>query len=413
MNKLRIGLKAMVALAIFASIFLVAPTIGRFTPTHLIIQEVYCGSCHPEQVSELGSSGAHLAHFASQVNSTYTTLTNGTTLPQALAISDGCTMCHNYWDNMEWFGVNNFSVVQTETTFPTAVTDIYGNKVSPYGLSSTVAFNFSIGGKKGTPSSGLANTGVEPWAAGLGVYQYTNDTGVVKSRLDYVWSNLSSISPGPAFFSSSGGTQSGSCGTAEKGLCHIAASSVAESEFGARPEYPNQADNGTNVNGGTGTITGQGATHGSGVFFRHEMAFTTAQYAAKPVKLCGACHVFKLPPMSWGGEPWSAAVITAASNDPTFIVNSQNGTLPILDATTLQNARSGASNDYGQWVSLSGDPFGFTPLYPTVGGVFLTGGTAAKNFTVLYKTPDWAHANVPCIRCHAHAGVNGVSVTNN
>ena len=387
MNKLRIGLKAMVAVAIISAVFLVAPTIGRFTPTHFIIQDVYCGSCHPEQVSELGSSGAHLAHFASQVNSTYTTLTNGTSsLSAAMAITDGCTMCHNYWDNMEWFGVNNFNLSPVMFTNPAPITDIYGNAISPYGLSSTTGFVFSIGGPKNSANAGLANTGVEPWDAGLGVYQYTNATGVTKTRVDYIWSALSAISPGPAFFNSTGGNASaqGGCGTAEKGLCHIAQNSVAIAEFGARPEFPNNGSN------GTAPIK----TSGSGVFFRHEMAFTTAQYAAKPVKLCGACHVFKLPPMVWGGEPWSAKVVQLASlNNGTIL---DNGRLP----QTMPNGDPG-------------DPFGFTPLYPVAGSINISYTGHNQTFNIAYKAPDWAHANVPCIRCHTHAGVNGVGVSDN
>lgn len=381
MSNVKLGVKALVAIGIIGAILFVAPTVGRFSPSHLIIQEVYCGSCHPEQVSELGSSGAHLAHFASGINGSYNKLTGGN-LEAAMAITDGCTMCHNYWDNMKWFGVNNLAVTTYSVDNPTPITDIYGNQISPYGLSSTQAFLFRIGDKKGGPAAGLGGSGVEPWDAGLDVYQYTNGSGIVKTRVDYVWSKLSSLSPGPANFNSTGGGLPNSCGTAEKGLCHIAQNSIAQSEAGLRPEFPNNGSNGTNP----------GASRGSGVFFRHEMAYTTAQYAAKPVKLCGACHVFKLPPMTWGGEPWSQQVIEQAATTGILPVG---GTIP-----TVINGHTG-------------DPFGFTPLYPQSGTMSLDYTGHNQTFNVAFKTPDWAHQNVPCIRCHVHAGVNGETVSNN
>ena len=357
MNRLRFGLKAMVAIAVIASILFIAPAIGRFVPTHRIVEPVFCGSCHPEQVVELNAT-THLPHFSGAVADV--AIANGYKIPAAEAISGGCMMCHNYWENMKWFGITNAAISLLETDNPAPIKDIYGNVVSPYGLASTQDWMFNM------------SETIEPWQPGLDVYAYTDAGGVNHSRIDYVWSALSALSPGPvAVTRINVSTQAiTSCGTAEKGLCHIAEAAVGLSAAGKKQEFPdiNQT------------------AHGAGVFFTHEMAYTTAQYAAKPVKLCGACHVFKLPPMKWGGEPWYGDDVKALSNtNPSGAVPNQ---LPFV-----------------------GDPFGFTPNYKMTGELKFV--RSSETYDVLYRTPDWAHANVPCLRCHAHAGINGESVSSN
>lgn len=385
MNKIRFGLKALVAIAVIAAILLVAPSIGRFVPTHKIEQPVYCGSCHPEQVAELAET-THLGDFARDVSDA----ARPTQLTAADAISKGCQMCHNYWENFKWFGVRNFVIDNVEIDEPNGYyidqlegvnkpTDIYGNAVSPYGLGSTQSY---VGNVTAVSTNWYhdAQRSVEPWTAGLDVYQWTNSTtGTKYTRLDYVWSQLSALSPGPVAWRIMNITNPAAvngCGTAEKGLCHAAVGAVTASkrEF---PEFPAGSNN---------------TLGGSGVFFTHEMAFTTAQYAAKPVKICGACHVFKLPPMRWGGEPWAEVDVRSASEN--------NGEVE-FDQTT--------------------DPFGFAPRYNDLVGEGLveahrtkTGPTGSQEvFRVAFRTPDWAHSNVPCIRCHAHAGIQGSTVSDN
>ncbi len=365
-NKLDV-LRLVLVLALVAGTGLAFGSVGRFTPTHKITEAVYCGSCHPEQVAELNAT-THLLHFAGAVSDAYVASHTGAQpLPRAQAISGGCTMCHNYWENMKWWGVANAAIVPYETDNPLPVTDIYGNVVSPYGLASTQDWVLNLT----FTTDSLASI---PWQPGLDVYQYSK-SGTNYSRVDYLWSALSSLSPGPVsvqYINASTGAVSG-CGTAEKGLCHIAEDAVGMAAGGsgafAKQEFPD-----SNV-----------SYHGAGVFYTHEMAFTTAQYAAKPVKLCGACHVFKLPPMMWGGEPWAGAGIKSYS-----AAGALGGNVEALP---------------------SGDPFGFTPNYDQSGFISLMRG--AKQLSVQYKTPDWAHANVPCLRCHAHAGVNGETVSNN
>jgi len=405
-------LKMVLILALVAGIGLAMGAIGRFTPTHMIVQPVYCGSCHPEQVVELNET-THLADFAERIERAVENTNPTLEVTSAEYISGGCQMCHNYWDNFKWFGLTNVTVNEIESDNPSigmiqsegSPTDIYGNAVSPYGLGSTKSYVMNVTGinyTSGTypdslsnniggvvtidPTIGEGRVGwnriVVPWSAGLDVYQYTAANGVTYSRLDYVWSKLSSLSPGPVGFRTLNSTLTGGaagCGTAEKGLCHASVDAMALSIAGAKKEFPEYP------NGANATLSG------SGTFFQHEMAFTTAQYAAKPVKLCGACHVFKLPPMRWGGEPWAVKDVW----------------------------------DFSSTGSVDGDPFGFRPTYNDLTGegnaeahitgrnVTGTGFTYTKEFNVVFRTPDWAHSNVPCIRCHVHAGINAKLVSDN
>jgi hypothetical protein len=370
-------IKIMLVLALVAGTGLAIASVGRFEPTHMITKEVYCGSCHPEEVQELNAT-THLAHFAKGVSSGVVAA-GGNPVSAAESISDGCEMCHSYWDNLPNYGVANLSVSQSQQNV-LLLTDIYGNTVSPSGLSTTALYAVNI-------------TGVGPWQGGLNAYRYTDSSGTNWTRLDYLWSDLSSISPMPALFNDTnksfvsvtshgttskvlGDTSQGatSCGaaSAERGMCHIAQTAVTQMELGK-------------------LMSANGIASETSALFRHEMAYTTDQYAAKPVKMCAVCHVDKLPPMTWGGEPWSQGVIEAAS--------ANNGSAPI--------ALNGVNNN-------PYDPFGFAPAYDSTG--FISMNNAANStaaLAVTYKTPDWAHANVPCIRCHEHAGINGATVSDN
>jgi hypothetical protein len=412
-NKLDV-LRLVLVLALVAGIGLAFGSVGRFIPTHKIVQPVYCGSCHPEEVQEL-SATTHLGKFADEVHSfTKGAASSSGLLPtdsaytNARSISGGCVMCHNYWENFKWYGVRNFGLNAYDSdipdigTLPTP-TDIYGNAVSPYGLGSTKQYVMNVTGIKGNNAS-AATLSAEPWKAGLDNYSYTDANGTTHTRLDYVWSRLSAVSPGPVGFglvnTSTGATSSCGGGTVEHGMCHIAASAVALAYSDQKYEvsdYPNTNASGSNPNG---QFAGKS---GKGIFFTHEMAFTTAQYAAKPVKICGACHVMKLPPMQWGGEPWSTSDIK------------------VVSATNLSN-----TGDALAAIQNNDDPFGFRPDYNGLTAVAgdgmvkeemdseATGKVAGtSNFPVAFRTPDWAHANVPCIRCHAHAGINGETVSDN
>jgi hypothetical protein len=404
-NKMDVA-RLVLVLALVAGIGLAFGSVGRFIPTHKIVQPVYCGSCHPEEVQEL-SATTHLGKFTEEVSSFTRAADNGTggtatasAYPNARIISGACVMCHNYWDNFKWYGVRNFDLqaydgdVPDIGTLPTP-TDVYGNPVSPYGLGSTKQYYMNVTG------IGAAGLTAEPWKAGLNNYSYTDSSGT-HSRLDYVWSKLSSVSPGPVGFvkinATTGAKSSCGGGTVEHGMCHIAASAVALAYTDQKYEvsdYPDTNASGSNPNG---QFAGKS---GKGIFFTHEMAFTTAQYAAKPVKICGACHVMKLPPMQWGGEPWAISDVKIAS-----------GQSDIPDMRAAIDANT--------------DPFGFRPTYNGLVGTAGEGMVKEKadsesrgkvpgesNFAVAFRTPDWAHANVPCIRCHAHAGINGETVSDN
>lgn len=422
---MRLGAKALIAIMLIGAIMFAAPSVGRFIPTHKIVQPVYCGSCHPEQVQEL-SATTHLGKFTEEVVS-FTEMYSGNSsqgatkavkpdaYSNARAISGGCVMCHNYWENFKWYGVVNFDmgVYDNGDLIQPPPTDIYGNPVSPYGLGSTKQYYMKVSELKGT-APGASGLSTEPWKAGLDVYQYVDINGSRHSRLDYVWSRLSAVSPGPVTWgrvnTTTGAASGCGGGTVEHGMCHMAASSVALAYVDQKYEvsdYPNL------ITGSGGNITTPlNATQttnlgkamgrsGKGIFFTHEMAFTTAQYAAKPVKICGACHVMKLPPMQWGGEPWSISDMKVAT------------------------AAGGSSDNMKAAIAGNDDPFGFRPDYnglTAFAGENMnvealtreTGGNAPNtaDFPVAFRTADWAHANVPCVRCHVHAGINGETVSN-
>lgn len=254
--------KKTLAVAIVGLILLVAlisaatASIGRFTPTHAIVEPVYCGACHPEQVEELTAT-THLLHFANAVGEIAEE--NGATITMAQAISGGCQMCHNAWDNRELFGVANYTYDPD---------------------------NFSAKWES-VDTGGVENT----------VFYWTNDSneytedGATYTRLDRIWGDLSSTSPNPqiAFklFNGSNTSQSlASCGTVEKGMCHSVESAVGMSEAGLKRESP----------------AGSGNTN----YYTHEMSYTTADYVGKQVKYCAVCHINKLPPMYDNGTAMPA-----------------------------------------------------------------------------------------------------------
>lgn len=439
-NKMDV-LRLVLVLSLVAGAGLALGAVGRFTPTHKIVEAVNCISCHPEQAEELTAT-THLTHFARAAGEAYEGIKGGgAKLTDAESITSGCTMCHNYWDNMKWFGVSNMNIRVVEADYPGTLydcepavgtgsaaspqyrgcdengnpvttgignvdtpKDIYGNVISNYGMGSTTAWvlNFDE---------------VEPWEPGLDEYEFTDagPDGLVGTaddetwkRVDYLWSALSALSPGPVSFNLGGQP---SCGTAEKGLCHIAEDAVALAAANKKGEFSQLEDFGPD--GIKNTLDDPAVadlynSHGAGVFFQHEMAYTTAQYSAKPVKLCGACHVFKLPPMVWGGENWASMDIKSAS---ILVGGAAGGFEPVVPLF----------KDDGDGIATLGeglysDPFGFRPAYDLTGeyhGTSGKAGSALENFDVRYRTPDWAHMNVPCIRCHSHAGISGETVSSN
>jgi hypothetical protein len=73
-------------------------------------KDVYCGSCHPEEVQELNAT-THLIFFAMYINRYALAASgNNTTVTAAESISDGCEMCHSYWDNLPEYSVANLSI---------------------------------------------------------------------------------------------------------------------------------------------------------------------------------------------------------------------------------------------------------------------------------------------------------------
>lgn len=366
-------LKLVLVLAFVAAIGVSLGAIGRFTPTHAIVEPVYCGSCHVDQVRELNAT-THLPHFAGAIYEEAEAISAGTSAEvlQAEAVSGACMMCHNTWANREKVFVNGYEIVTNVSG-----TGEYQLKINDVGFKSTndaIQYNIAVTAPNQTIRLGdnvstvkvfvqdpgtvsslaygerlyppdytsntthvvLGNTGnITDLASGDGTIYitYKVNNGNV-SNLKEVWGDLSALSPTPgAFYNDQSG--SNTCGNPEKGFCHAVETAVGKN-------MKNQMAENLIPNGG----------RGNGIYFQHEMAYTSAEYAAKQVKFCGVCHFNKLPPMTADGEPIrqdlpNDAVVIRVSHG-TEILNTQN-------LTTI--------------------------------------------------SADWAHKGVQCVRCHGHAGI--------
>lgn len=382
-------LRIVLLLAFVSAIGASLGSIGRFTPTHAIVEPVYCGACHTDQIAELNAT-THLPHFAGAIYEEAESIEAGgaATVTQAEAISGGCMMCHNTWNNRDKIYVNGYSLTTAETVAGTQ-TKLTMNGIG-FTPASTAATMYDVAVTSATQyirlgtsvntikvyvqdpgTSGLAvglalanvtdytfnTTGITLSGAGnatllndsdpdasLKITYKVGTTGAVKSYKE-VWGELSALSPQPGAFwddTAKTSTDTASCGNVEKGLCHAVEISVGKNTKNQMQEN----------NLGTG---GASSGSGNGIYFQHEMAYTSAEYAAKQVKLCGVCHVNKLPPMDANGEPIRQ---------------------------TLAN---------GQVV------------------IRVSHGTELINTTDLTTTSsDWAHKQVQCIRCHSHAGISAI-----
>lgn len=371
--------RMVIVLLLVAGVALAANSVGRFTPTHAIVEPVYCGSCHVDQVRELNAT-THLPHFAGAIYEEAEAISAGTSaeVAQAEAVSGACMMCHNTWANRERIFVNGYNIVENvsgtgqyqlkfnDITFKSTNDAIQYNIVVPnasvlpklirlgsnvssvkvyvqdpgtsglvYGSKLTAPPDYVLNGTIGIDLLNAGNTTLLAAGAGDGtIYITYKVTQGNVSSLKTVWGDLSALSPTPgAFYNDQSG--SNSCANPEKGFCHAVETAVGKNIKNLMAE--NQIPNGGS---------------GSGIYFQHEMAYTSTEYAAKQVKFCGVCHFNKLPPMTADGEPIrqdlpNDAVVLRISHG-TEILNTQN-------VTTV--------------------------------------------------SPDWAHKQVQCIRCHSHAGI--------
>lgn len=360
---------------VLAGIGMVAASIGRFTPTHKIVEPVYCGACHVDQVVELNAT-THLPHFAGAVYEEAEAI--GATVSQAEAVSSACMMCHNTWANRDRIYVNGYELA---TDGATGESILRYNDISVGKAPTNDSVLYDVVVTSGTQvirlGDGIVTTGVKapkitvqvPGDSGLVVGTIingtasttgvtfsgdtnaaaiaTNGTGAVKITytvntgqavsLKTVWGNLSARSPTLGAFYN-GQTGAVSCGNVEKGFCHAV-------EIASGKNIANQMAE--NRVGGSG----------NGVYFQHEMGYTSTDAQAKQVKLCGVCHVNKLPPMEASGEPMLNAV-----------------TLP----TVIRNSH----------------------------------GAEILNTTITYTGNEWTHKQIQCIKCHEHAGI-GSEISSN
>ncbi|MBW6470724.1 MAG: hypothetical protein K0A90_05820, partial [Methanosarcinaceae archaeon] len=198
------------------------------------------------------------------------------------------------------------------------------------------------------------------------------------TRLDKVWGDWSGISPAPMQYVSTFGRarpdrkeapdgydRVTSCDNAANGMCHITLATVGLSM--EHTEWKKE------LPGTTYTVNGKNPNLGSTTYFTHDMKLTTTEYAAKPVKLCGACHITQMPPMNDNGEPIGDLDLVQINTR----VYAEDGSVIYL------NDKSGTDKN----------------------------GADLPHVDVTYHSPtSWAHQTVPCIRCHSHAGV-GAGVT--
>lgn len=385
-------LKLVLVLAFVGAIGVSMGAIGRFTPTHAIVEPVYCGACHTDQVVELNAT-THLPHFAGAILEEAEAIEAGgaKVVTQAEAISGGCMMCHNTWANREKIWLQGYSISDdpngnlngqyqlriNDINFkPT--TDAVQYDVAVLLNSTTSQQIIRLGTSIVTTTSKVKVTVQDPGTSGVAIGTLLNDSGVdytiqttgitllgtsanvtalngtaagtlkivyqvgvsngATVTLKHAWGELSARSPNAgSFWNDVSGSDT--CGNSEKGVCHAVETAVGKN-------LKNQmAENQVGVGGAQ-------LGSGNGIYFQHEMAYTSAEYAAKQVKFCGVCHFNKLPPMTADGEPIRQNI----ANDQVVIRVSH--------------------------------------------GVELINTT---NLTLV--SADWAHKQVQCIRCHSHAGI--------
>lgn len=373
-------LKMVLVLALIGGVGMSMAAIGRFTPTHAIVEPVYCGSCHPDQVRELNAT-THLPHFTNAVytNAEAALAGSSSEMTTAEAVSGGCMMCHNTWDNRDRMYVAGYTLVEnmatgdyvltmndqtwkndgTVTRYDVAVNVTNATTGLPEdqkirlgtGASSIKVYAQDLGtGYAGSLTAGTqlilntdyaldGTTGIKLTSTAANMTDLTASHGAIKitykvsnPTVSYkqMWADLSAISPATGYFQDDTSGKP-SCGNLEKGSCHIVQRSVGFAAANTMAE------------------TKSGLGSGNGVYFQHEMAYTSAEYAAKQVKLCAVCHSQKLPPMDADGNP-------------------------------MRQDRDTAQVFYGS-----------------------SHGNLQTNTSIV--SSDWAHKQVQCIRCHSHAGI--------
>lgn len=286
---------------------LAAPDTGRFSPSHTIVKPVYCGTCHPEQVIELGKT-THLAEFSKAVyNTAKKTLSNDEEFTEEQAIAGACMMCHGAWNNRDSIYIAGYDLSQQAnkeyrltynditssregiiTMYDIPVNDLAATRLG----SNVIVLKVAVQSGDLPYDSVLINnmdyiingtTGIDPLPSNnISILKNSNGSikityKVVNQVTSYkqIWADLSAISPSTGYvYSDIEGKNT--CGNLETGSCHFISSAVAYALADNTP------------------------------LFQHDMAYTSTEYTAKQVKLCGVCHTQKLPPMTADGEPITA-----------------------------------------------------------------------------------------------------------
>lgn len=298
--------------------------IGRFTPTHNIVEPVYCGSCHPDQVRELNET-THLAFFSGELYSIAQKALTGTDIrfTDEQAISGACMMCHNTWNNRDNIYIagykmsnqadGSYQLIYNDMTYSRDGTvtmyDVPVNGINTVRLGTKVTVlkvlvqkgpaSLPPGSVLNAPADYILNgtTGIDlVRSANNNIQILKNLDGLIKiiykvvdpttSTVTYkqMWGDLSAISPSTGYvYNDIKGENT--CTNLEKGSCHVISSAIA---YALAAEKINGQNNGPD---------------GKSILFQHNMAYTSADYQARQVKMCGVCHTQKLPPMTSEGEP--------------------------------------------------------------------------------------------------------------
>ncbi|MCE8425905.1 MAG: hypothetical protein J5U17_09030 [Candidatus Methanoperedens sp.] len=300
-------------IANIAKLLIVAGAALSFIPIHTIVDPIYCGACHPEQMDEMNTT--HLAHFSHDIYETAEKIANPSTanLTKEEADSYACLMCHETWYIREKVYVNGYTlspIVSGSGTYRLTFNDIVipgTNMSTQYDLPVT-ADRFStqfirLGTAITNPTVTVQNPGTSGLTTGIKLIRdidyTTNSTGVILDgsssqvsalyngngslKITYIltsievrsfkniWGELSALSPiQGVFYDDKIGRDT--CEKSEMGLCHAASTALA-----------------MNMAGG-------------GIYFTHEIASTSTEYTPKQVKMCAVCHFNMLPPMTEEGE---------------------------------------------------------------------------------------------------------------
>lgn len=161
----------LLAISIIAS-----STIGRFTPTHMIVKQVFCVSCHPDEMDDL-EKGRHITMMNDTQNRFFTDYVEiyGNNSNKVKTFLGPCYSCHITYINYQLFGLTDPYVFKDSNNELSAqYGDLIYWPISNLAISSTI---FS-----------LSNTAV---TAELEVLSVQPSNSAIDSTVKIIFSNYS------------------------------------------------------------------------------------------------------------------------------------------------------------------------------------------------------------------------------